>query len=223
MKRKASAEDRPRANAKAAPGRKPTLKREEIVSAALSIIDEQGYQALTMHSIARHLGTGPATLYNYFESLAEIEDAIAGRLMAAVRPPQSDGAVRDQLVEMTVAYHDVVAQHPQVDLLSGPVAAQTRARLLNSAVRALVQSGVPLEAAGLALSVLSGFAYSAAVAARVEKEQQAKGMVVVPKADRDMLDALKGTAFFGGTRRANFRRAVETIIDRLMPELSARS
>lgn len=201
------------------PGRKPTLKREEIVAAAQAILDENGYQALSMHAIARRLHTGPATLYNYFESLSDIEDAIAGQLMSAVRAPEVGGPLREQLVLMAVAYYDMVLQHPQVDLLAGPQAVQTRARLMNSAIRAMVDAGISLEIAGLAMTLLSGFAYASAVAARLEGDQRTQRRALIPAADRDMLEKARASTFFGGAPRDVFRQAVEVTIDRLMPEL----
>lgn len=201
------------------PGRKPTFKREEIIGAALAILDEDGHQALSMHAIARRLNTGPATLYNYFDSLSDIEDAIAGQLMSAVRAPDIGRPMREQLIDMAVAYYDMVLQHPQVDLLSGPLAVQTRARLVNAAIRAMVDAGISLEIAGLAMTLLSGLAYSTAVAARHANDERAQQRSLVPAADRDMLDKARASTFFGGAPRDVFRRAVEITIDRLMPEL----
>lgn len=219
MKRRTESTKAPVARRMGTPGRKPTLRREEIVAAALAILDADGYQALSMHAIARRLHTGPATLYNYFESLSDIEDAIAGELMAAVRAPEPGGPVRQQLVDMAVAYYDMVLQHPQVDLLTGPQAVQIRARLVNSAIRAMVDAGTGLESAALAMTVLSGFAYSAAVAARIEGEQRTQSRSLIPAADRDMIEKARASTFFGGPPREAFRRAVEVTIDRLLPEL----
>ncbi|TJY55404.1 TetR/AcrR family transcriptional regulator [Sinimarinibacterium sp. CAU 1509] len=219
MKRKTEAAQAPAKRRAGTPGRKPTLKREEIVAAALAILDADGYQALSMHAIARRLNTGPATLYNYFESLSDIEDAIAAELMAAVRAPEVGGPVREQLIDMAVTYYDMVLQHPQVDLLTGPQAVQTRARLVNGAIRAMVDAGVGLESAALTMTVLSGFAYSAAVAARIDGDQRAQHRSLIPAADRDMIEKARASTFFGGPPRDVFRRAVEVTIDRLIPEL----
>lgn len=219
MKQKTESTNAPTTRRTGTPGRKPTLRREEIVAAALAILDEDGYQALSMHAIARRLHTGPATLYNYFESLSDIEDAIAAELMAAVRAPALGGPLREQLVDMAVAYYDMVLQHPQVDLLTGPNAVQTRARLVNSAIRAMVDAGIGLESAALTMTLLSGFAYSAAVAARIEGDQRAHHRSLIPAADRDMIEKARASTFFGGPPRDVFRRAVEITIDRLIPEL----
>ncbi|MGH8237605.1 MAG: TetR/AcrR family transcriptional regulator, partial [Steroidobacteraceae bacterium] len=49
---------------RAAPGRPRKLTRERIINGAVQLLDEQGFDALSMRSLALRLGINHATLYN---------------------------------------------------------------------------------------------------------------------------------------------------------------
>jgi AcrR family transcriptional regulator len=63
-------------------GRPRHLSIDEVIDAALELIDEHGTDALSMQSLARRLGTGSATLYNYVASRDELIDLMLGRVLA---------------------------------------------------------------------------------------------------------------------------------------------
>lgn len=49
---------------------------------ALALIETEGVSALSMQALAKRLGTGRATLYNYVESREELIDLMLGRALA---------------------------------------------------------------------------------------------------------------------------------------------
>ncbi len=57
---------------------KPKFTREQLQTAALKIVDEEGLSALSMRALAAVLGTGPMTIYNYFHDRDELEHAASG-------------------------------------------------------------------------------------------------------------------------------------------------
>jgi AcrR family transcriptional regulator len=59
---------------------------DEVIDAALALIEEEGVPALSMQTLARRLGTGSATLYNYLGSRDELIDLMLGRALAD-QPP----------------------------------------------------------------------------------------------------------------------------------------
>ncbi|TJY59727.1 TetR/AcrR family transcriptional regulator [Sinimarinibacterium sp. CAU 1509] len=208
-------------------GKARLFDRAEIVSAALSILDEEGHEALSLRAIARKLGTGPATIYNYFKSLMDVEDAIVSHLMSSVRAPEPTRNVplREQLVDMAVSYHKVVLQHPNLESVSGPTAERSRVLLINSTLRTLVDAGVSIEVAALCVSLLRGFAYNQAIALRgSEKGLSVKArrawVKTMAPGEIDMIVALRQSDMFKGSQQEAFRKGVETTIDRMMPELS---
>ena len=54
-------------------GRPRKMTREKIVAAALQVMEDADFAALSMRALARHLGVNHATLYNYVDDLAEVE------------------------------------------------------------------------------------------------------------------------------------------------------
>jgi AcrR family transcriptional regulator len=63
-------------------GRPRALSLDDVVDAALDLIDAEGAAALSMQGLARRLGTGSATLYNYVASRDELVDLMLGRALA---------------------------------------------------------------------------------------------------------------------------------------------
>jgi AcrR family transcriptional regulator len=99
-------------------GRPPTtgLSFERIVDAALAMVDRDGLDSLTVARLAKELQVGEMTLYGYIRTKEEILDALGdsliGRLPARAHDPGRDWA--DQVVELFVEVHDLLATHPEV-------------------------------------------------------------------------------------------------------------
>src|SRR5438067_7850570 len=84
------------------------LSREAIVNAALTFLDREGWDALTINALAIQLGTKGPSLYNHVDSLDDLRrtvrmrviDDILGMLNAV-----GDGRTRDDAVSsMASAY-----------------------------------------------------------------------------------------------------------------------
>lgn len=226
MARSNKNQDGTSAGTKAKGGKARFFDRSEIVAAALAILDEKGHEALSLRAIARKLETGPATIYNYFKSLQDVEDAMVGELMSVVVPPDSERSepLRDQIVEMVVSYHKVIRQHPRLEAISGPAAERTRIRLINSTLRTLVSAGISLEVAALCVTLLRGFAYNQAVSNRGSEgadaaKERRSWIKQLPASDMEMISKLRQSELFKGTKEEVFKKGIETTIDRMMPEL----
>ena len=68
------------------------LSREAIVDAALKIIDEQGYSALSMRAVAQALGTGPASLYAHVANKEQLVDLVMDRVYGEFEVPEPGAA-----------------------------------------------------------------------------------------------------------------------------------
>ncbi|MBB5164351.1 TetR/AcrR family transcriptional regulator [Mycobacterium sp. AZCC_0083] len=106
-----SAGGRPRNQA-----RTTKLSREAIVNAALTFLDREGWDALTINALAIQLGTKGPSLYNHVDSLDDLRrtvrmrviDDILGMLNAV-----GDGRTRDDAVSsMASAYRSYAHHHP---------------------------------------------------------------------------------------------------------------
>lgn len=101
-------EDRPRP----APQR---LSADRIVEVAIEQMRERGYDAVTMRSIARALGTGPASLYAHVANRAELDQLVVDRISSRWEIPDPDPQRWDE--QLTEALHGLLAllqAHPGV-------------------------------------------------------------------------------------------------------------
>lgn len=63
------------------------FSREQLQTAALALVDDQGLGALTMRSLAAALGTGAMTIYNYVDGREGLEQLVTEAVMAETRWP----------------------------------------------------------------------------------------------------------------------------------------
>jgi AcrR family transcriptional regulator len=66
------------------------LTRDAIVEAALRVLDREGVDGLSMHKVARELGTGAASLYWHVRNKGELLQLLSERLAAEMELPDPD-------------------------------------------------------------------------------------------------------------------------------------
>jgi TetR/AcrR family tetracycline transcriptional repressor len=69
-----------------------SLERDEIVAAAVDILTEDGFDAVSMRSVAARLGVSPVPLYSRVGNKEALLDAVAEQLFSTVAP----SAVEDE-------------------------------------------------------------------------------------------------------------------------------
>jgi AcrR family transcriptional regulator len=212
--------DRKAGTAPATPGRKPIFRREHVIKAALDLVDRNGHQALSMRAIAAELGTGVATLYNYFDSLADLNDALAMTLIGEIPllDAKDAGQTREQLKNMVMAYAGLAVRYPDFEQMVGPQSYQRILRLLNSALRAMVDAGVDIKRAGIMWSILQSLAQSHAIASRRltgVRQPEIRKMLK----DLDAVMILDRTGYLEASLDERFSEVLDLILDRIMPEL----
>ena len=85
------------------------LSADRIVEVAIEQMREHGYDAVTMRSIARELGTGPASLYAHVANRADLDQLVVGRVCALWQIPDADPErwdeqLRDSMIELLELY-----------------------------------------------------------------------------------------------------------------------
>jgi AcrR family transcriptional regulator len=95
--------------------RKPPITVARITDAALEIVATQGYDALTMRSVAGVLNTGPASLYAHVVNKADIDELIIGRLCTQLVLPEPDPATwREQILDVCAQIRDQYLKYPGI-------------------------------------------------------------------------------------------------------------
>jgi TetR/AcrR family tetracycline transcriptional repressor len=118
---------------------RPPLPREDIVAAALAILDEEGADALSLRALAQRLESGTATLYRHFDSRADLLDEVVDRVLGNIQvdvEALAEMSWQDACRALAHALFDVLSQHRHaVPLLAqhipmGPNAMLQRERAL---------------------------------------------------------------------------------------------
>lgn len=105
------------AGARSRPGARTTkLSREIIVKAALTFLDREGWDALTINALAIQLGTKGPSLYNHVDSLEDLRRNVRMRVIGDILGMLStvgQGRTRDDAVlVMASAYRSYAHHHP---------------------------------------------------------------------------------------------------------------
>ena len=93
----------------------PKLSREAIVNAALTFLDREGWDALTINALAIQLGTKGPSLYNHLDSLEDLRRTVRMRVIDDLLQMLSTvaaGRTRDDAVmAMAMAYRSYAHHH----------------------------------------------------------------------------------------------------------------
>ncbi len=100
-----------------AQGRRPArLSRDAIVNAALTFLDREGWDALTINALATQLGTKGPSLYNHVHSLEDLRRTVRMRVVGDIidmLTTVAQGRTRDDAVmAMAAAYRSYAHHHP---------------------------------------------------------------------------------------------------------------
>lgn len=94
------------------------LNRDELVSTALAVSDAEGLDAVTIRRLAQQHDVTPMALYRHFPDKGGVLDAIAERLLGAVRLPPEDGRPwNEQLRELLTGFLAALRPHPNSAML----------------------------------------------------------------------------------------------------------
>jgi len=107
--------------------RRSRLSREAVLAAALDVVDEMGFDALTLSVVAENLGVGPSALYSHVDGLDGLRRVVAresSRLLTiTVRDAAIGNSGDEALHAVAFAYRSFVLDHP------GRFAATVRTRV----------------------------------------------------------------------------------------------
>jgi AcrR family transcriptional regulator len=95
-------------------GRRPVISREAAVVAALSVIDEQGLDGLSLDGVARRVGTRAPSLYHHFANRADLLAEVARSILRGVELPEPEPGQHwsEAVVDLCVATRRAILEHP---------------------------------------------------------------------------------------------------------------
>ena len=198
-----------------APGRPRKISRAAIVSAAQKVMAEDGFDALSMRSLASKLGVSHPTLYTYIDDLGDVESEVLESFVAQLPRPsaQEPAQLRRELSAFLAAMRAMAVKHPQVVL--PPIGTEAWAALMGLNL-AWIDALAPHEGDPAVLRS----AYNALisfVAHDVERERTC-GPDSRERAAKAARKRFPGVAPLAS--ESAFQTIVEHIIDRMLPGLT---
>lgn len=90
-----------------------SLSREDIVDAAVAIVETGGYEEMSIRSLAADLGVAPMSLYRHIRDKDDLLDEVVSRLLARVwRPAVSEDDWREWIVETAASLRQFLVTQP---------------------------------------------------------------------------------------------------------------
>jgi AcrR family transcriptional regulator len=154
------------------------LSADRIVEVAIDQMRERGYDAVTMRSIARELGTGPASLYAHVANRAELDQLVVGRVCAQWKIPDPDPERwAEQLRASMIGLLDLYRAHPGVARCTlGVIPLDVGVLVVSERLVALLKAGGVSDAhAAWFVDVASLYVASVAVEEDIFRERAAQG------------------------------------------------
>ena len=153
----------------------PELDQSKIVAAALDLLDEDGFDGLTMRSLAKKLGIKAASLYWHLHGKQDLLSLLADEICAPMREPDRTLPWRNQLEILGNEYRRILLAHrdaARVLASSGAPSGPNRLRLTEMVLSILLDAGfVPQDA------VYAGFLLNDYVTTFVSVETQSLNSV----------------------------------------------
>lgn len=203
-------------------GKEP-LTRERILEAALSLVDGEGIEALSMRRLARELGVDPMAIYHHLPKKRALLSALIEQVFSEIRVPGSveTGRWQERVRAWACAFRDVARAHPKLvpHLATYPEAA-TEATLesteeLYAALEAAGMSPIQIVGAvGVVVDYLNGFALAEASGALGEPNEQREMLEMLDARPQDELPAMRRTleALPSGDLGTNFEFGLEVVL-----------
>lgn len=148
--------------------REHPVTRDEVLNAALTIIDEGGAEALSMRKLATALGIEAMSLYHHFPDKDAILNGVVERVfgeMHMTEPFPEDWMSMAE--EMMVAFRRVLLEHPNAIALMArrPLNTGVSADFVEAPLAVLAGSGLPPERIGQLYQSLVSYAFGHAFVA----------------------------------------------------------
>ena len=149
---------------KSAQSRVP-LSRERVLSAAVSLADEGGIEALTMRKLARELGVEAMSLYYHVANKDDILDGMVDVVFGEIDLRSGDAGWKTAMRERAISTRTVLSLHPWASSMmqSRPNPGPALLRHHNWVIGTLSEAGFSIELTAHAFSAMDAYVYGFAL------------------------------------------------------------
>lgn len=93
-------------------GRPPVTSRTQILTAARRLIDQDGWEKLTIRGLAAEIGIGATTLYHHVRDKDDLLFLLINEYAEQIPHPDLPSGPRERIVTAATAIHDALAAWP---------------------------------------------------------------------------------------------------------------
>jgi TetR/AcrR family tetracycline transcriptional repressor len=137
------------------------LTRDRVIAAALSIMDDEGLDAVTMRRIAREVGVEAMSLYHHVRDKEDLLDGVCAMVMREFRYPDEDRPWIDVARDGAREWRRVLREHPNVIALwadrQRPMTELEALMPMEFALRVIARAGIDDREGVLVFNVLGGY------------------------------------------------------------------
>jgi TetR/AcrR family tetracycline transcriptional repressor len=150
------------------------LKRADVVTGALALLDADGLDGLTMRKLGARLGVQAGGLYWHFTNKQALLEAMADRIVAeVVATPLEPGAWDARLAELAHRLRRALLAHRDgARVVAGTYVIEPNTqRGGETALRILIDAGLPPDRAGWALFAVTYYVLGHAIEEQAQRTQ----------------------------------------------------
>ena len=142
-------------------GRRATLSRGRVVSAAVPLADAGGFESLSMRNLAEELGAAPMALYRHVTNKEDLLDGMVDVVFSEMYPPSIGKDWKSELRQRGLSTRAALLRHlwaiglMETRLSPGPASAEHH----NATMGCLREAGFSFKDAVHAYSVLDSYTY----------------------------------------------------------------
>ncbi len=200
--------------------------RDDVVRAAVAVIDEHGLAGLTLRGVAARLGVSAPTLYWHVRDKRHLLDLVAERWLADYLPeggdvPAPGQPVWEWLAESSRRQRAALLSHrDSVQVVAGNRPTEESLPVIEQTIRVLVDAGLEPGEAVRVLTAVGSFILGDALETQAGAEQPVPDTASGGWADRFPLVAAAGTTMGGDEER--FEEGLALLMDGLRARLERR-
>jgi TetR/AcrR family transcriptional regulator, tetracycline repressor protein len=134
-----------------------SISREDIVDAAVTIVEAGGYEEMSIRSLAADLGVAPMSLYRHIRDKDDLLGEVVSRLLARVwRPAVSEDDWQEWIVEAAASLRQFLVTQPAAlhVYLRHPVVSPAAVERMDAMMGVLRRAGLDEQAARAAYGAL---------------------------------------------------------------------
>lgn len=203
------------------------LTRRSILAAALTLVDEQGIEALSMRRLATRLGVDPMSIYHHVPNKAALVSGLVTMVFTEMpRPAEAGQSWPDRVRAWARNYRDLALAHPNLVLqivTDGTAASEAAILISEPLYAALDAAGLTAEeivvAAGTVVDFVNGYALAFATQASPPangRDEMREQLAALPLDQAPTMRRIHAELAAGKARPSGFEAGIDIIIRGLL-------